>query len=509
MARSATNAAGLERRQFLTMAGAGLLAAGTMATTSEPAFAASVPVDRDPFTLGVASGDPLTDSVVIWTRLAPEPLDPTTRFGMDDVTDVTVRWRLAQTESHLAMPSKWIASGQTVASATTGFSIHVDVAGLDAGRRYFYQFEVDAIDGTVFRSPIGRTQTAFAADDDRTARFAVITCQNIARADGGEFYFHGHEHLAAREDIDFVVFLGDYFYEFGRAAHVPPRALNSLDDYRTRYSQYKLRASLQEVHRRFPVYVMPDDHEFFNDYRGGDLGAVSQVRRFNGALQALWENMPLRNAYPGPIGDTKNELTLHRRIAWGTNLDLYMVDTRQYRGPSLLGDAQTNDVLDWLSTTTATWTALATPTPIWWDGGNSGWNAFTGIRDRVTAVLEQRKAATPATFNPVVLSGDIHCGVVTHVRSFRDHSSPFVATEFINAPMTSQTSNLFTPNDEIRAAYNGMNGYMECIAEATGWKVRYITGNQTEDPNGTVSAELPWHLDAGAAPGTVYQPVEQ
>ncbi|SCL29001.1 alkaline phosphatase D family protein [Micromonospora inyonensis] len=508
MGQSDVNEAGLGRRRFLTLAGAGLLAAGTVAATSGRALAVS-PVGRDPFTLGVASGDALTDRVVIWTRLAPEPLDPSSRFGMGDLTEVPVRWRLAKTESHLGAPSRWIASGAAVAVADNGFSVHVDVAGLDAGRHYFYEFEVDGPDGTVLRSPVGRTHTAFAADDDRTARFAVVTCQNVARADGGEFYFHGHDHLAGREDIDFVVFLGDYFYEFGRAAHVPPREISSLDDYRTRYGQYRLRDSLREVHRRFPVYVMPDDHEFFNDYRGGDLTGVGQIRRFNRALQALWENMPLRNGHPGPLGDTKNHLALYRRIAWGTNLDLYLTDVRQYRGTSLLGNAQTDDLLDWLRTTTATWTALATPTPIWWNGGNNGWNGFTGVRDRVTAVLEERKAATPATFNPVVLSGDIHCGIVTHVRRFRDHSSPFVATEFINAPMTSQTSNHFLPDDEIRGAYNGRYGYMECTAEPTGWKVRYVVGDQTDDPNGTATGQPPWHLDAGDAPGTVYQPVHQ
>ncbi|GAB1511217.1 alkaline phosphatase D family protein [Actinophytocola sp. KF-1] len=485
----------IARRTFLGAAGA--VALGGLTAGVAGAAAA------DPFTLGVASGDATSTAVVLWTRLAPAPLDPGSGFGMGGRTEAVVRWRVATTEAGLGADGTSVAHGQVTAVAGQGFAVHVDVTGLAAGRQYHYRFFTTDPDGTTHASPVGRTRTANAASDTGAVRFAVVNCQNVAGGDG-EMYFNGARHLADRDDIDFVVFLGDYIYEFGRAAHVPPREITSLDDYRTRYGQYKTRASLRELHRRFPVYVMPDDHEFWNDVRGGDLTSA-QYGRFNRALEALWEHMPLRGGRPGAVQpDTQNHLTLYRRIRWGSVLDMFLTDVRQYRGPSLLGATQQNALLEWLRNTTTTWTTIATPTPMWF-GPGSGWNAYEGVRRDVTAVLAARKQDTPARFNPVVLSGDIHCGIVTHVRRFTDHSSAFVATEFVNAPMTSQTSGEYGADGEIRRAYNHLNGYMVCTASPTAWTTRYFVGDETALPGGTVTGRPAWQLDAGARVGSVHE----
>ena len=211
-----------------------------------------------PFTLGVASGDPLPGSVVLWTRLAPEPLTPD--GGMPEET-VSVRWEVATDEAIEDV----VASGTASARPELAHSVHVDVRGLDPDTEYFYRFGVGSVE-----SPVGRTQTAPAPDADlEESRFAFASCQHYPTG-----YYTAYDNMAD-ENLDLVIQLGDYIYEgdlnspLGRD-HEPPREIESLSDYRIRHAQYKSDPNLQDAHGSFPWLVTWDDHEVVNDYADED-----------------------------------------------------------------------------------------------------------------------------------------------------------------------------------------------------------------------------------------------
>src|SRR5690606_17198521 len=202
----------------------------------------------DPFTLGVASGDPLPDSVILWTRLAPDPLAEDGLGGMPD-KPVDVQWQLAADERFRDV----VASGTVRARPDRAHSVHVEAGGLRPGAQYFYRFRAE---GEI--SPVGRTKTAPAPGSRLDSfAFAFASCQS---------YTHGHytaqAHLA-EEDLDLVAFLGAYIYETGEAGeigrpHAPARETESLADYRIRHAQYKTDTDLQAAHAAFPWAVVFD-----------------------------------------------------------------------------------------------------------------------------------------------------------------------------------------------------------------------------------------------------------
>lgn len=397
----------IDRRGFLAATGAGVAGAATL---TAPSARATEP-GTDPFALGVASGDATWSNVVLWTRLAPAPLDPDGSFGMTGDRPRRVHWSLAPSPHELTSRRHPVRQGVVTAAADHGYAVHVDVAGLRPDTTYYYRFEAAGR-----TSPIGRTRTAPAPGQKREIRFAVVNCQNLAAPDaGGEpvpMYLHGLSHLAQRDDIDFVLYLGDYIYDFGRGAHVPPREVVSLDDYRTRYGQYKLVAALQEVHRRFPTYSVPDDHEYFDNVTGGAL-EPGRIDQFNNAVVAYWEHQPLRTrptTRPGSGGtQAVSQLTCHRRIRWGSLLDPFLVDVRQYASAeSVLGPEQNAAFLSWLARTDSTWTAIGSGFPFAFFGSGGEWPGYPRDRAAVTDLLARRKAADASGFNAVVLSGDLH-----------------------------------------------------------------------------------------------------
>ena len=322
----------LHRRGFLKGAG-GVAAAGALGTTlTGPAFssaAAAAPVDPR-FRHGVASGDPLPTGVVLWTRLTPTP-DATPGSGKGAAT--RVRWVVA-TDAALR---QLVRSGTVVTSPTTDHTVKVDVRGLKPDTAYFYGFTAGSS-----RSPVGRTRTAPAVQA-RTARlrFGMVSCSNWT---GG--YFSAYRHLAARDDLDFVVHLGDYLYEYGNTTgrygpssltgtrdHDPATEMLLLSDYRRRHAQYKTDPDLQELHRRYAFITTWDDHEVANDtWRDGaenhtDSTEGDYTARRNRAYQAYAEWMPIRL----PHGSTAAETRIYRRLRFGTLADLTMLDLRQYR----------------------------------------------------------------------------------------------------------------------------------------------------------------------------------
>jgi alkaline phosphatase/alkaline phosphatase D len=444
----------LARRRFLTVTAAAAMLAFS---TNRPARGATAARERDaaritadPFTLGVASGDPLPDSVLLWTRLAPEPFAEDGGLGQERVV---VYWEVAIDE--------WFALVEQQGAATAhpeyAHSVHVDVKGLSPDSTYYYRFRVGA-----WISPVGRTRTAPAPGSDAdTLRLAAVACQ--AYQDG---YYTAHQHLA-QEDVDVVFHLGDYLYEYGvnsagGARRYTDRKLpdvfnheaTTLADYRLRYALYKNDPDLQAAHAQHPFVVTWDDHETENNYAGpyDEKGSPQDqflVRRA-AAYRAYWENQPLR-ADQLPQGP---DARLYRRLTWGSLAQFDILDTRQYRsdqayddrphapGPesddparTLTGDAQERWLLDGWRNSDALWNVmpqqvcfsqrkfdLTAPARVSMDA----WDGYRASRARVMA-----GAKAAGIDNWMVLTGDVHVGYAFDIKEdFDDPASRTVGTEF-------------------------------------------------------------------------------
>jgi alkaline phosphatase D len=267
-----------------------------------------------PFYHGVASGDPLSDRVILWTRVTPEDDDP-----------VVVQYRMARDTGMTEI----VAQGQALAQPEHDYTVKVDVAGLTPATTYYYHFEAYGRN-----SLTGRTRTTPAADQDAEAlKFAVVSCANV---EGG--YFNAYARIADRNDLDAVIHLGDYFYEYARGEYrnpgltdtarktEPPNELLTKNDYRTRYAWYRLDADLRRLHQQHPVIAVWDDHESANDsWRDGAQNhdpateGAWEARR-DSARSAYFEWMPIR------IGDDQDQI--YRRVPFGKMADLLMLDTR-------------------------------------------------------------------------------------------------------------------------------------------------------------------------------------
>ena len=270
----------ITRRTLLKTGGsfaAGITLAGI---ASGPAFGQASFLDN-PFTLGVASGDPSPTGVVLWTRLAPDPLAV---GGGVPAEPFEVRYELSQDEDFHAIVRK----GSTVALPDEAHSVRAEIHGLGPEHHYFYRFKVGD-----WISPVGRTRTRPPGNSMvRKVTFAFVSCQNFA-----EGYFTPYHEVADAEDIETVIFLGDYIYE-GRnttiRTHMPQREVRTLDDYRMRHAQYKTDEGLQKAHAAHPWLITWDDHEFKNNYADEDIdpdppGGVEVVRaRRAAAYRAYW-----------------------------------------------------------------------------------------------------------------------------------------------------------------------------------------------------------------------------
>ncbi|MDQ3417938.1 MAG: alkaline phosphatase D family protein [Acidobacteriota bacterium] len=370
---------------------------------------------RNVFLHGVASGDPLADRVILWTRVS----------GTAASSRPRVRWEVARDETFRQV----IRRGEVTAVAARDFTVKVDVTGLQPGSRYHYRF----VSGGE-RSPAGRTRTLPVADVARI-RLAVASCSNLPAG-----YFNAYRGIANRADLDAVLHLGDYYYEyanirygdgtrFGRIPR-PDREIVSLEDYRTRHAQYKTDPDLQEAHRQHPWITVWDDHEVTNNtWRGGaqnhnpEEGEGDWTTRRNAAVQAYYEWMPVRES------GTLTEARIYRTFRLGSMADLVMLDTRvvarDQQVPrdqlaliedpqrSLLGSRQEAWLFSQLSSSQARgtrWQLLgqqvmfAATTPWGTPAGNAdAWDGYRPARDRVVDHLE-----TTGTKNAVILTGDVH-----------------------------------------------------------------------------------------------------
>jgi alkaline phosphatase D len=375
---------------------------------------------RDPFTLGVASGDPWPTGVVLWTRLAPEPLADDGLGGMPRRL-VLVQWEVAGDRAFRLV----VRSGYAMADPAWAHSVHVEVEGLQPGREYTYRFRVGG-----HLSPAGRTRTAPAAGTLGAARFAVASCANLA-----EGWFTAYRRLAEQEP-DLVLHLGDYLYEGpeeGTAgAHVRGRLdgeARTLAGYRRRHAQYKTDPDLQAAHAVAPWAVVFDDHEVDGNWAGFHPQAPQPhfARRRAAAFRAYYEHLPLRrSSLPhGPV------MPVFRRLTWGGLATVHLLDTRQYRADQVCGDTRvtgctarevpSRSILGsrqerWLdrrlASSGARWDLLAQQVFMAPKDTRSGpgteyamdaWDGYPAARRRLLDSLASHRVR-----NPVVLTGDVH-----------------------------------------------------------------------------------------------------
>jgi len=406
----------------------------------------------DPFTLGVASGDPTADGIVLWTRLAPRPLDETGRGGMP-ARPVEVEWQLAADERFRRIMRK----GTVTARPEHAHSVHVEVAGLEPGREYFYRFRAL---GEV--SPAGRTRTAPAPGTLGALTFVTASCAHYEHG-----YYTAYRRLA-QEEPDLVVHLGDYMYEYGRGGYTGISGLvrrhaggkcRTLADYRTRHAQYKTDPDLQAAHAAAPWLVVFDDHEVENNWAGpvSGTGAKDFAARRRAGLRAYYENLPLRRSAM-PRGD---RMRLHRRIAWGSLAAFHLLDTRQFRDDqachdglrsgcdaalaadrTLLGVDQREWLLAGLRRSAARWNLIGQQTIMARHDVALGpgrelnmdsWDGYAAERARLLAGIRDSGAS-----NPVVLTGDAHIHHAADLRlDFDDPDSPRVAVELVTSSISS------------------------------------------------------------------------
>lgn len=482
----------------------------------------------NPFTLGVASGDPGPDGVVLWTRLAPNPFAPDGFGGMPNAP-VTVDYEVALDEGFTAV----VRRDSVVASRALGHSVHPEIFGLEPDYVYYYRFRVgDAI------SPVGRTRTAPLPGSAKSElKFAFASCQ--AWHDG---FYTAYDHMAD-EDLDLVVHLGDYLYETGlrdnkRGVDAGPQFGGETFDlarYRTQYARYKAEAPLQRAHAQFPWIVTMDDHEVEDNW-AGDISKVDMEfdqipalfrQRRAAAFQALYEHQPLR-AGQTPSGPN---MRLHRRIAYGNLAEFTILDTRQYRDDQACGDKLTADCTDrfrsdrtllgaaqrdWLlggfSTSAARWQVIGNQAPMGQTDADPGpatevstdpWDGYVADRNTVLSEADRRGVR-----NLVVITGDRHQNYATDLRrDFEDPNSPVVATEFVGTSIASggdgadindQGKAFLAANPNLKF-FNGQRGYVSVHVDQSQWRSNFRVVPYVEKPGAPVTTRATYVVEDGVA----------
>jgi len=466
-----------DRRQLLKS----LAAAGGVALLPR-IMRAAAPLPEFPFRLGLSSGFATAASVVLWTRLAPQPDQPD---GGMPAADWPLRYEVAADEKFRRI----VKRGNAIAAAGFAHSVHQEVTGLAPARDYWYRFIAGDHVSAVART---RTLPAPRAQVERL-RIAVACCQN---------YEHGHfaalRYLAA-DAPDMVLHLGDYIYEGSPAArsvraHTGGRCM-TLEDYRRRYALYQCDPALQAAHAAAPWFVTWDDHEVTNDYAGPLAGRQEDaflVRRA-AAYQAWYEHLPA----PPSMAPRAGAMRIYWRAQLGRLATLHMLDQRQYRSPeacprppqlgglrvgpectdlaaparSMLGSEQEQWLDDGLHRHPGAWTLLGQGTPF--TSINQGtveapqystdsWSGYPVARQRLVDSLRQARAA-----NPVLLGGDIHVALVAGINAVPERlDTPLVAAEFCATSISSNPQPQATfdkwvaTNDNLKRLDGTRRGYL-------------------------------------------------
>jgi len=475
-------------------------------------------ISRYPFTLGVASGAPLPTAVVIWTRLAPRPLDG----GGVGNRVVPVEWEVAADEGFRRI----VRRGRVDAVPQRAHSVHVDVRRLEAGRWYFYRFRTGD-----WASPTGRTRTAPAAGaDPGQLRYAFASCQHFEVG-----YFGAYRHALA-EDVDLMLFLGDYLYEGGarpdRVRQHIGDEVTTLAEYRNRHAQYKTDPDLQRLHASVPWLVTWDDHEVDNDYADGQSEWLGPhfLRRRAAAYQAYFEHMPLR----APANVDFAHPRLYRRFDWGRLARFHVLDGRQYRTPqacpppgrggaavvdegcpelvepgrTMLGNSQIRWLRAGLAAAPGRWNLVAQATQmarasvvvdgrrrVWTDA----WDGYPVPRRALMRFLRDNDVRSC-----VVLSGDTHVNFVADLKvDFEDHGAEPVAAELCGTSVTSPSrpqsavDTILRDNPHIKHGDSRRRGYIVVDVTPQRSTARLRVTDDPTDPAPGVETQATFAIDAG------------
>jgi alkaline phosphatase D len=515
------------RRQVLMAGGALVFAASLPARLLHAADA--LRFKTDPFTLGIASGYPTQNSIVLWTRLAPKPERPDGGIAASEVVPVTCEIASDERMRNIVLTQQYFATAQYA------HSVHVEPVGLSAAREYWYRFTAGG-----FRSVVGRTRTAAAPNTAQAElRLALASCQQYEHG-----YFVAYRHMLG-DELDAVLHVGDYIYEssWGNTRvrnHGTPETI-TLEDYRVRHALYRSDKDLQAAHARYPWLVTWDDHEVENDYAGDgsqtdDPRAWFLARRA-AAYQAYYEHMPLpRRAMPYGA-----DLRLFTQRTFGTLANVMMLDTRQYRSPlactrpylrgsrtadcaelkapqrTKLGEIQEGWLSQQLARSGATWNLLAQGTVMshinegrlkadsqeeayWTDS----WNGYHAARERLMKTFVDTRAR-----NPVVLSGDIHAFLVGNLHSTpSDLDSAIIASELVATSISSQSGSqasfdrLRAQNPNLLFANSEKHGYVRLHLTPQRLRADLIGVDSVADAHSGASTYASYVIESGK-PGPI------
>ncbi|MGH3326282.1 MAG: alkaline phosphatase D family protein [Streptomycetales bacterium] len=514
------------RRGFL--AGSMVTASAALPGWVAPAAALAAPSARiaDPFTLGVASGDPAPDGVVLWTRLAPDPLADDGRGGMPDL-EIPVQWQVATDEGFRNV----VRSGRVDARSEHAHSVHVEVSGLRPGRDYFYRFRVRRE-----ISPVGRTRTAPGTGARLSSlAFAFASCQRFPSG-----FYTAYRDMADQE-LDFVVHLGDYLYEGGDQGglgrgHLPSREITTLADYRVRHAQYRTDPNLQAAHAAFPWIVTWDDHEVDNNYAGAEADPDAPPEQFlarrAAAYRAYFEHLPLRRSSV-PRGP---DALLFRRLTFGDLAEFNVLDTRQFRDDqpdcagqkvtdgycepaldparTMLGREQRRWLFGGLGNSGARWNILAQQIlfaqkdnkpaldEAEYVGGGDQWDGYKAERDAILGFLAESRVP-----NPIVLTGDWHRNAVYDLKAdFSDPDSATLGVEFVGTSISSggdqahPVTSYEDPDDPHERFLNTNRGYVLCDLTGERWRSRFRIVSTVSAPQ-AVASTLETFLVEDGRPG--------
>lgn len=498
-----------------------------------------------PFGLGVASGMPGSDRVVIWTRLV-KPLalqaGAAASLKADDVAalgralaepystdEVEVRWRVTLDEA-MRMT---VASGRFRARPEDAHAVRVEVRGLAADRWYWYRFDVPG-----GQSRVGRTRTLAASRNVAgRLRVAVASCQNYEHG-----YFSAYRHLL-QDEPDLIVHLGDYIYEksWGKqlVRPLPLDEARTLADYRLRYALYRLDPDLQAAHAAAPWLVVWDDHEVSNDYAGWVPERLSDAGGFrarrSAAYQAWFEHMPVVAAMAPRSGET----VIHQTVTVGDLVSFHLLDTRQYRsqqacprsgaaggneidpascaaladpGRSMLGAAQESWLEGSFSRSRSRWNLIGQQTllaPLVRPGNGAarirtdGWDGYPPARGRLLEAIERSRLA-----NPVVLGGDLHAFHVADLHVGARPDAPVLAAEFVTTSISSQAgagaccADLLKTNPHLHHIDPSQRGYLRLDLRRDRLHVDLMGLDDVTRPDATVMRQAAWVVERGR-PGVV------
>jgi alkaline phosphatase D len=496
----------MHRRRFLTslsslsapvvVAGLSPAVAQALASMRMPAHVAAQPGTPvwqvDPFALGVASGEPRPDSVLLWTRLYPGPALPgqsataqqqqahfQEKSGLSAEQSCKVSYEVFSDEAL----TQRVQTGDFITHARRAWSVHARVSGLQPDRHYWYRFRCGLV-----HSPVGRTRTAPSAQAEvPRLRLALASCQHYEQG-----YYPAHADMA-RQDLGFVLFVGDYIYESSNPSYrIRPHTggvPRTLPAYRERHALYKLDADLRANHAAHPWICTWDDHEVDNDYANDQSReytdpAVFLARRA-AAYQAYFEHMPVWPVGGQDLGDVSAIETANPRIyqhwTWGQLVDLWTLDCRQYRSPqpcrdplrgggrvvlncserdeperTMLGATQEAWLAKGLADSRRHWRLLGQSTQISSTGMDTplgrtiytdGWDGYAAARQRLLQAV-----VDAGVDNVLALGGDVHQNVAAQLRlQPNDTQSPVVASEIVTTSVTSKGMSEFALN-RIRAS---------------------------------------------------------